>query len=127
MSFLFLWGQACRRVASYILQKLSPPLPPLLSVDNDVKHYLVFGVEDHRLGVRDPYNVVLEGGGRQPNASRQFVVEQRQLRDQPLGLLLFSGQHGKALPNAHQRLDELSLRSETHRLTDGEKDGETRQ
>jgi len=78
--------------------------------------YLVFGVENHGLRVRHSDHVVVEGGGGQPHSARQLVVEQRQLRDQALGLLLLGVQRGQTLPDAHQRLDELPLRSQTHRL-----------
>ena len=53
--------------------------------------HLVLGVKNHSLGVRDPADVVLLLGCGEPNSRRQLVVEKRQLRDQPLGLLLFGG------------------------------------
>lgn len=64
----------------------------------------------------DPADVVLVFSCGQPHSGRQLVVEQRQLRDQPLGLLLFGRQRGQTLPDAEQRLDELPLRTETLRL-----------
>lgn len=78
--------------------------------------HLVFGVEDHGLGVGDPADVVLVFGRGQPHSCRQLVVEQRQLWDQTLGFLLFGRQRGQTLPDAEQRLDELPLRTETLRL-----------
>ena len=77
--------------------------------------------------MRDPADVVLAFGGGQPDPGRQLVVEQRQLRDQPLGLLLLGWQRCQTLPDAEQRLDELPLRTETlrlkHRGTNREPDG----
>lgn len=60
--------------------------------------------------------MVVEGGGGQPHAGGQLVVEQRQLGDEPLGLLLLGGQRGQTLADAHQGLDELPLGRETHGL-----------
>lgn len=78
--------------------------------------YLVLGVEDDGLGVRHAHDVVVEAGGGEPGARRQLVVEQRQLRDEPLRLLLFGGQGGQALPDGDQGLDELPLGSESDGL-----------
>ena len=66
--------------------------------------------------MRHAHHVVVEGGGGQPDAGGQLVVEQRQLRDQTLGLLLLGGQCGQALADAHQGLDELSLGRQALRL-----------
>lgn len=85
----------------------------MLCLTPNLSTNLVLGVEDDSLGVGDPADVVLVLGGRQPNSGRQLVVEQRQLRDQTLGLLLFGGQRGQTFPDAEQRLDELPLRSES--------------
>lgn len=86
------------------------------SAGGAVNSHLVFRVEHHGLSVRHSHHVVVEGGGRQPYAGRQLVVKQRQLGDQTLRLLLFGGQCGETLPDAHQRLDELPLRGQAHRL-----------
>lgn len=53
--------------------------------------------------------MVVETGGGQPNAGRQLVVEEGELRDEALSLLLLGGQRGQALPDGHQGLDELPL------------------
>ena len=70
--------------------------------------------------------MVVEGGGGQPDAGGQLVVEQRKLRDEPGRLLLLSGQRGQPLPNAHQGLDELSLRCQTRRLQRRRKHGKSK-
>ena len=56
--------------------------------------YLVFRVEDHSLCVWNPDHMVVESSGGQPDAGREFMVQQGQLRDQSGSLLLFSGQDG---------------------------------
>lgn len=99
-----------------ILKKLSRPWLNLNACTHVCVSHLVLGVEHHSLRVWHADHVVVEGGGGQPDAGRQFVVEQGQLRDQPLGLLLLGGQCGQALADAHQGLDELSLGSQPHRL-----------
>ena len=77
--------------------------------------------------MRHTDHVVVEGSRGQPDPGWKLVVEQRQLRDQPLGLLLLGWQRCQTLPDAEQRLDELPLRTETlrlkHRGTNREPDG----
>lgn len=73
-----------------------------------------------------PHHVMVEAGRRQPGARRQLVVQQRQLRNEPLGLLLFGGQGGQALPDGDQGFDEFSLGGKSDRLKRfGETGGES--
>lgn len=78
--------------------------------------HLVLGVEHDCLRVGHPHYVMVEAGRREPGTRRQLVVQQRQLRDEPLGLLLFGRQGGQALPDGYQGLDEFSLGSKSDRL-----------
>ena len=66
---------------------------------------------------------MVEGSRGQPDPGWKLVVEQRQLRDQPLGLLLLGRQRCQTLPDAHQRLDELPLRGQSHGLENRQRDG----
>ena len=90
--------------------------PPLEAKLFSSRSYLVLGVEDDGLGVGHPHDVMVEAGRRQPGARRQLVVQQRQLRDEPLRLLLFGRQGGQALPDGDQGFDEFSLGGESDRL-----------
>lgn len=80
------------------------------------RSYLVLGVEDDCLGVGHPHHVMVEASRREPGARRQLVVQQRQLRDEPLGLLLFGRQGGQALPDGDEGFDEFSLGGKSDRL-----------
>lgn len=64
--------------------------------------------------------MMVERRSGQPNTCWQLVVKQRELRDESLCLLLLGRQSGQSFPNAHQRLNELALRSQTYRLTGGQ-------
>lgn len=71
--------------------------------------YLVLGVEDNSLGVGHTDHMVVKGGGGQPDAGGELVVEQGELRDEPLRLLLLGGERGQPFADRHQGLDELPL------------------
>lgn len=66
-----------------------------------------------------PYHVMVKASRWEPGTRRQLVVQQRKLRNEPLGLLLFGWQSGQALPDGDQGFDEFSLRGESDRLKNG--------
>lgn len=82
--------------------------------------HFVFWVEHDSLCVRNSRHMMVECRSGQPHTGWQLVVKQRELRDESLCLLLLGRQSGQSFPNAHQRLNELTLRSQTYRLTGGQ-------
>lgn len=78
--------------------------------------YLVLGIEDNSLCMGHTDHVVVKASSGQPDSGREFMVQQRELRDQPLCFLLFSGECGQPFADCHQGFDEFSFRSQPDRL-----------